>query len=131
MNKRILELFSGTGSIGKVAVNYGFDVVSLDKDMDATIKMDITNWNYKEYPPKYFDVIWSSPPCTEDSIAKTTGIRKIELANNIVKRVLEIISYYDPIYYFIENPQTGLLKKQIFMLDIPYNDLDYCKYGTL
>ena len=31
----------------------------------------------------------------------------------------------------IENPQTGLLKKQIFMLDIPYNDLDYCKYGFL
>ena len=131
MNKRILELFSGTGSIGKVAVNYGFDVVSLDKDMDATIKMDIMNWNYKEYPPKYFDVIWSSPPCTEYSIAKTTGIRKIELANNIVKRVLEIISYYDPIYYFIENPQTGLLKKQEFMFDIPFNDLDYCKYGML
>jgi hypothetical protein len=29
----------------------------------------------------------------------------------------------------IENPQTGLLKNQTFMLDIPYNDLDYCKYG--
>ena len=128
---KLLELFSGTGSIGKVAVNYGFDVVSLDKDMDATIKTDIMNWNYKEYPPKYFDVIWSSPPCTEYSIAKTTGIRKIELANNIVKRVLEIISYYDPIYYFIENPQTGLLKKQEFMFDRPFNDLDYCKYGTL
>ena len=117
---KLLELFSGTGSIGKVAVNYGFDVVSLDKDMDATIKMDIMNWNYKEYPPKYFDVIWASPPCTEYSIAKTTGIRKIELANNIVKRVLEIISYYDPIYYFIENPQTGLLKKQEFMFDLTY-----------
>ena len=124
---KLLELCSGTGSIGKVAVNYGFDVVSLDKDMDATIKMDILNWNYKEYPPKYFDVIWASPPCTEYSIAKTTGIRKIELANSIVKRVLEIISYYDPIYYFIENPQTGLLKKQEFMFDITYNDLDYCK----
>ena len=52
MNRRILELFSGTGSIGKIAVNYGFEVISLDKDMDATIKMDIMNWNYKEYPPK-------------------------------------------------------------------------------
>ena len=41
---KLLELFSGTGSIGKVAVNYGFDVVSLDKDMDATIKIDILNF---------------------------------------------------------------------------------------
>ena len=29
----------------------------------------------------------------------------------------------------IENPQSGLLKKQYFMNDIPYDDLDYCKYG--
>ena len=127
---KLLELFSGTGSIGKVAVNYNFEVISLDKDMDATFKTDIMDWNYKVYPPNYFDVIWSSPPCTEYSIAKTTGIRKLDIANNIVKRVLEIISYYNPKYYFIENPQTGLLKNQVFMLDIPYNDLDYCKYGT-
>ena len=33
---KLLELFSGTGSIGKVAVNYNFEVISLDKDMDAT-----------------------------------------------------------------------------------------------
>ena len=125
-----MNYFSGTGSIGEVAVNYNFEVISLDKDMDATFKTDIMDWNYKVYPPNYFDVIWSSPPCTEYSIAKTTGIRKLDIANNIVKRVLEIISYYNPKYYFIENPQTGLLKNQVFMLNIPYNDLDYCKYGT-
>ena len=28
----------------------------------------------------------------------------------------------------MENPQTGLLKNQPFMADLPYNDLDYCKY---
>ena len=38
---KLLELFSGTGSVGKVARFYGFDVVSLDRDMDANIKMDI------------------------------------------------------------------------------------------
>ena len=126
---KMLELFSGTGSIGKVAINYNFEITSLDKDMEATIKTDILDWNYKTYPTKYFDVIWASPPCTEYSIAKTIGIRNIEQANNIVKRVLEIISYFNPTYYMIENPQTGLLKNQTFMLDIPYNDLDYCKYG--
>ena len=89
--KRLLELFSGTGSIGKVAVNYNFEAI-LDKQMEATIKTDILNWDYTTYPTKYFDVIWASPPCVEYSIAKTTGIRNIELANNIVKRVLDIIS---------------------------------------
>ena len=127
---KLLELFSGTGSIGKVAINYNFEITSLDKDMEATIKTDIMNWDYKAYPTKYFDVIWSSPPCTEYSIAKTTGTRKKDEANKKEKKILEIISYFNPTYYMIENPQTGLLKNQTFMLDIPYNDLDYCKYGT-
>ena len=56
-------------------------------------------------------------------------IRKIEQASEIVKRTLEIIEYFQPTWYIIENPQTGLLKKQVFMTDIPFNDIDYCKYG--
>ena len=47
----ILELFSGTGSIGKVAIEFGHHVISLDKDMDADIKTDILDWDYKEYDP--------------------------------------------------------------------------------
>ena len=77
----------------------------------------------------YFDFIWSSPPCTEYSIAKQTGVRKIEEANRIVMKTIEIIDYFNPRIWFIENPQTGLLKKQDFMIGKPYMDVDYCKYG--
>jgi len=125
----ILELFSGTGSIGKVAMDFGHHVISLDKDMDADIKTDILDWDYKAYDPGYFDLIWASPPCTEYSVAKTTGTRKIEQANKIVKRTLEIIEYLEPTWFIIENPQTGLLKNQSFMFDLPFDDIDYCKYG--
>ena len=31
----------------------------------------------------------------------------------------------------MEKPQTGLLKSQPFIAELPYNDLDYCKYGML
>ena len=41
-----------------------------------------------------------------------------------------MIKYLNPKYYIIENPQTGLLKKQSFMNDLPYVDIVYCKYGT-
>jgi len=126
---KLLELFSGTGSVGKVARNFGIHVTSLDRDMDADIKTDIMDWDYKQFPPKYFDIIWASPPCTEYSRAKTIGVRKIQESNEIVLRVLEIINYFEPKFYMIENPQSGLLKNQPFMSDLSFNDVDYCKYG--
>ena len=116
---KILELFADTGSVGKVARELGHEVISLDRDMEADIKTDILDWAYQTYEPKTFDLIWANPPGTEYSIAKTTGIRKIEQANKIVKRTLEIIEYFQPTWFIIENPQTGLLKQRIFMTDIP------------
>ena len=126
--KRLLELFSGSGSVGKVAKELGYEVVSLDLK-DANINIDILKWNYEQYPVGYFDVIWASPPCTEYSKAKTVGIRKIDEANKIVKKTLEIMDYFDCKYWFIENPQSGLLKKQDMMVGLPFFDVDYCKYG--
>ena len=74
-------------------------------------------------------MIWASPPCTEYSKAKTVGVRNLELANEIVNRTIEVINYLKPIYYIIESPQTDLLKEQLVMNDLPYVDIDYCKYG--
>ena len=125
---KLLELFSGTGSVGKVAVDMGYEVVSLDLK-NADINTDILKWDYREYPAGYFDVVWASPPCIEYSIAKTTGVRKIDEANAIVLKTIEIIRYCEPKHFFIENPQTGLLKKQPFMSDFDFFDVDYCKYG--
>lgn len=61
-------------------------------DMDADIKCNILNWDYKNaYPPIAFDVITASPPCTEYSRAKTTWIRDIEGSNKVQKQTLDIL----------------------------------------
>ena len=63
---KLLELFAGTGSIGKVARILGIETVSLDRDMEADIRIDIMDWDYQSaYEPGHFDIIWASPPCTE------------------------------------------------------------------
>ena len=56
---RLLELFCGTKSIGRAFEEYGFEVVSLDKDpkFEPTILEDILEWDYTIYPPGYFNVV--------------------------------------------------------------------------
>ena len=134
---RVLELFAGTGSIGKYVQKHPGTYepsVSLDleKKNNPTICSDILKWNYKAaYKPGHFDICWACPPCTEFSIAKTVGERNLPLANRIVRRTLNIIAYLKPKKWMIENPQTGLLKDQSFMKKLPFYDVSYsyCSYG--
>ena len=64
---RVLELFSGTGSVGNVCRAREMEVVSLDKDVPADIRCDILDWDVRSYEPKSFDFIW--PPLLALSIA--------------------------------------------------------------
>jgi len=130
---KVLELFKGTGSVGNYLKDNieGVEVISLDSNskFNATHTVDILKWDYKIYPSGYFDIIWASPDCTEYSIALTTRTRDFNKADPLVLKALEIIDYFKPKYYFIENPQTGYLKTRPFMKDLPFYDVSYCKYG--
>ena len=95
----------------------------------ADYRCDIMDFDYEAFEPGTFHVIWASPPCTEYSRAKTIGTRNIAFANVIVNQTFKIIKYLQPKYWFIENPQTGLLKDQVMMREVPFKDVDYCKYG--
>ena len=74
MPLRLLELFSGTGSVGRAFRERGWDVLSLDIAPGRhQIRMDIMDWDYKAYDKGEFACIHASPPCTEHSRARTTA----------------------------------------------------------
>jgi site-specific DNA-cytosine methylase len=124
---KLLDLFSGTGSVAKAAQIKGWSTTTLDKDLPADIQTDILEWDYKSLPPDSFDYIHASPPCTHYSKARTTAKtpRDIEGSNQLVKRTLDIIEYFNPKFFTIENPQSGLLKEQAVVQGLSYNDIDY------
>jgi hypothetical protein len=131
---RLLELFSGTKSVSSAVSNMFDEVISVDIEnkYKPTHCVDVLTWDYKVYPPSHFDAIWASPPCCEYSILKhNTGLpTNTDLADSIVLRAFEIIDYFSPAKWFIENPQTSRLKTRPFMELLPFFDIDYCSYSS-
>ena len=131
---RLLELFSGTGSVGRAFSEKGWDVVSLDLDPKAScsIRCDVLDWDYTLFPTGFFDCVWASPPCTEYSIARTTAKtpRNLVLADSLAQCTLDIIRYFAPKTWWIENPYTGLLRTRPLVQGLPYKIVDYCRYGA-
>ena len=143
---RVLELFSGTHSVGKVCKDLGYEVVSLDLT-NADINIDILKWDYKTaFKPGDFDIIWASPPCHTFSHCRRCWIgRKLKCFGDvivtakildddmearglpIVRRTEEIINYFKPPLWFIENPATGKMKD--YLTHLPHYDVDYCMYS--
>ena len=142
---KVLELFSGTGSVGKCCKELGWDTVSVDMILPADHEVDIMEFDYKQYPKDEFDIIWASPPCTNYSMLKKCWYgRKLkdgtiyskeqnaidqDEADKLVEKSFEIIDYFKPEFWFLENPQTGNLKNRCIMNDKPFNDVDYCMYS--
>ena len=141
----VLELFSGTGSVGKVCNELGWNVISVDLELPATHECDIMDFDYKQYPKDYFSVIWASPPCTDYSklqdsflnrkrkgVIYTKEIQENEMkeADKLVLKSLEIIDYFKPELWCMENPQTGRMKDREIMKDITFYDVDYCMYSN-
>jgi len=115
---RCLELFKGSGSITKFYENNeNMEVISLDilKKYNPTILTDIMDWDYKQYPVEHFDIIWASPECKIFSMLQNSWVgRKYKDMNELneirkshskfINKTIEIIEYFKPKYYFIENP---------------------------
>jgi len=130
----MLDLFAGTGSMSKAFSQKGFQTMTVDNNpaMTPDVCADIMEWDYKQFPPGYFDFVHASPPCIMYSRARTTAKtpRNLEQSDRMVQKALEIIDYFSPkLGFTLENPQTGLLKSRDVVRNIPFLDCTYCHYG--
>ncbi len=142
---RCLELYSGTKSVGKVCDALGWESVSVDLFLEADFKCDIMDFDYKQFSKDHFDIVWASPPCTFYSnlqncwigrkrkdgtlVSKEWIEEQRKESDKLIKKTFEIINYFNCEYWFLENPQRGQLKDREVVKDIPFYDVDYCKYS--
>lgn len=119
----VLELFSGSQTLRKAFEASGHTVTSLDyikfrNTAVDTILTDIMDWDFRGFNKCQFDVIWIGLPCTTYSKASggkhfydycnprtTEAIKALEIFDKIV----EILEYFNPLIWYIENPAGGFL----------------------
>lgn len=138
---KILELFAGSRSIGKVAQEMGYEVFSVDWEGYEGIDLvkDIGELRVEDIPwvP---DMIWASPDCTTYSVAaisrhrdglkpKSDYARKSDDVNiHFLGLIDQWVQMNGDIKIFIENPR-GMMRKMPWMRKYYRQTVWYCQYG--
>jgi len=151
---RLLEVFCGTKSVGKIFEKNDWEVISIDieEKWKPTICIDVLEWDYKTFDKNYFNHIHFSPPCIYMSqqqqtwygrykgkgnnkylFTKELHIELLKESDKLLHKINEIIDYFDNITFTIENPYhtkfNNITKRNILNYD--YVVCDYCMYGSL
>ena len=137
MKPKLLELFAGSRSWGKVAEKLGYEVFSVDwKQFDGIdLVIDIEDLT-EDMIPFIPDVVIDGRPCTTFSMAAIShhrnedGTPKTDFAAKCDRMNIKLNNLYkkwDCIYY-IENPRA-MLRKMDYMKGIDKAVVWYCRYG--
>lgn len=145
----ILDIFSGTGSFSRAAINRGYRVFSYDTAPDSFGHPGHKRLSIMDVDPNPGEPVvaaWFSPPCQGFSIAaigrswdKDTGLPKsksAELGMKLLERSIFLIAQISPQFFYIENPR-GMMRKKIDPLLERWglsgatirHTVSYCQYG--
>ena len=138
------DVFSGTGSVGSVFRQAGWDVYSIDICKKAAKRSEglqccVLKHDWKSWPQPRPDrplVVWLSPPCTPFSNA-TPRTKRLSAPYKALGRLAEwSISFAQHMRpksghyaWIMENPSHTSLRTADFLKIIPVTFCSYCRYG--
>jgi len=143
---KLLELFSGQGSISATFKENGFEAYRVDwsDKVEAELHADIMRLTVEQIIDLCGgvpDVVWASPQCTTYSIAthihrtkkeglepKTESAAYDDLVNVAMWQLIDNLLLAGTRYYFVENPR-GRMRHMKFVQDKPRFTVSYCSYG--
>ncbi len=107
----LLELFSGTGSIGHAFRTLGWRVTSVYPEgrFHPTIVCDVLDFDPRSaLQGDTVDLVWGAPPCTHYSIARTSAKtpRDLEGSDRLVRKTMEIARDLQ-CPFLMQNPTAG------------------------
>lgn len=117
----IISLFDYSGEWSRHYRENGYRVIQVD----IKLGIDILKWDYKAIKKDLVVGVLAAPPCTDFAVsgaqyweAKDEDGRTQE-SLKLVHKTLEIVEYFQPVFWAIENP-VGRLNKLVPSLGQPY-----------
>ena len=134
---KVLELFSGTKSCGKVCRAQGHETLSIDIDPEhgPDLQMDILAFDETAYPRDHFQFIWASPPCESYSQARSSASlgreAAMQRADALVGKTLKILEWFHEAEWAVENPASSRLWKRAIASELAKKRwvTSYCVFG--
>tara|TARA_R110000868_G_scaffold227137_1_gene480148 strand:+ start:210 stop:866 length:657 start_codon:yes stop_codon:yes gene_type:complete len=139
---KVLELYAGSRSIGRIAEKKGHEVCSVDIKQFGKIDI-IKDCEFLTFEDLPFipDMIWSGTPCTTYSLAGISHHRNIDrsaksefakkcdrMNKNNIKLIKELLIINPKLVWYIENPRA-VLRKMDFMKGLNRTTITYCSFG--
>jgi hypothetical protein len=131
--KTILSLFDYSGNWSLPYKNSGYKVIQVD------IKhgIDILTWDYKNIDNVYG--ILAAVPCTDYALSGAAWFRekdadgRTDKSNQIVKKTLEIINYFNPTFWAIENPMSRIhkLNTELGNVKFKFHPYEFAQYDPI
>lgn len=129
--KTLISLYDYTGNWSRPYKEYGWNVIQID------IKhgIDVFNWNFEGL--KNVKGILIAQPCTDYALSGARHFKAKDLdgrtseSQKLVAKTKEIIDYFNPDFWCLENPKSRIHKLNKWLGEVKYkfNPCDFAGYG--
>ena len=115
-------MFDYSGNWSKPYKEAGYDVIQID------IKhgINILEWDYKQIPKDQVYGILAAVPCTDYAISGAVWFKdkdadgRTEQSQKLISKTKEIIDYFNPVFWVIENPMSRIHKLNPWLGEVKY-----------
>lgn len=128
----ILSLFDYTGNWSRPYKENGYEVIQVDIQHGT----DILTWNYRVLEKERVFGILAAIPCTDFAISGARHFKKkdadgtTDRSKKLVYKTLEIIEYFKPVFWVVENPMSRIHKccPELGEVKYKFNPCDFAGY---
>jgi len=129
----ILSLFDLTGNWSKPYKDNGYEVIQID----IQLGIDILEWNYKSIPKDKVYGILAAVPCTDYAVSGARWFKakdedgRTAKSQLLVDKTKEIIEYFEPIFWVVENPVSRIHKLNPWLREVKFqfHPYEFAGYG--